>query len=62
MLRRDAKNVAARWPGKGPPDVQDLAQLHTRSDDRQQERVGEDADEVLVHLVLDHRAGAGPIT
>ena len=43
-------------PAEAPPQVRDLTQLDARADDLQQQRVTEDADRVLVHLVAEPAA------
>src|SRR5438445_10956559 len=52
------RTSSALGPPKAPPQVRDLAQLDARADDLQQQRATEDADRVLVHLVVEPAAPA----
>src|SRR5207253_3546186 len=47
------EHVPCARPGEAPTEVRNLTQLHTRARDRKEKRVTEDADQMMVHLVLE---------
>src|SRR5438445_6468429 len=47
------EDVPGARPAEAPTKVRNLTQLHTSADDRKEERVTEDADQMMVHQVLE---------